>query len=45
MQALSAKDPTGGALFFYNPDISKDTWILTLPVETKIGNHVSATCT
>jgi len=44
-QALSGKDPTGGALFFYNPDISGDTWILTLPVVTKIGNHVFATCT
>ncbi len=44
-QALSGKDPTGGALFFYNPDISRDRWILTLPVVTKIGNHVFATCT
>ena len=44
-QALSGKDPTDGALFFYNPDISGDTWILTLPVVTKIGNHVFATCT
>jgi N-acetylmuramoyl-L-alanine amidase len=44
-QALAGKDPTGGALFFYNPDISKDTWIQTLPVVTKIGNHVFATCT
>jgi N-acetylmuramoyl-L-alanine amidase len=44
-QALSGKDPTGGALFFYNPDISKDTWIQTLPVVTKIGNHVFATST
>lgn len=43
-QALAGKDPTGGALFFYNPDISNDTWILTLPVVTKIGNHVFATC-
>jgi len=43
-QALTGKDPTGGALFFYNPDISKDTWIMSLPVTTKIGNHVFATC-
>ncbi len=41
-QALSGKDPTGGALFFYNPDISKDQWIRTLPVVTRIGNHVFA---
>lgn len=44
-QALAGNDPTGGALFFYNPDISNDTWIRTLPVVTKIGNHVFATCT
>lgn len=42
-QALSGKDPTDGALFFYNPDISKDQWIRTLPVVTRIGNHVFAT--
>lgn len=43
-EALSGRDPTGGALFFYNPVISKDTWIRTLPVLRKIGNHVFATC-
>ncbi len=42
VQALSGKDPTGGALFFYNPEISKDQWIRTLPVVTRIGNHVFA---
>lgn len=42
VQALQGKDPTGGALFFYNPDISRDKWIRTLPVITKIGNHVFA---
>ncbi len=41
--ALAGNDPTGGALFFYNPDISKDTWIKTLPVLKRIGNHVFAT--
>ncbi len=43
LQALSGKDPTKGALFFYNPEISGDKWIKTLPVITKIGNHVFAT--
>lgn len=43
VQALSGKYPTGGALFFYNPDISSDQWIKTLPVVTRIGNHVFAT--
>lgn len=41
-QALQGKDPTGGALFFYNPNLSKDQWIRTLPVMTRIGNHVFA---
>lgn len=39
-EALQGNDPTGGALFFYNPEISSDRWITTLPVATKIGNHV-----
>lgn len=43
VQALSGRDPTGGALFFYNPDLSSDQWIRTLPVITRIGNHVFAT--
>jgi N-acetylmuramoyl-L-alanine amidase len=42
-QALFGSDPTNGALFFYNPNLSKDQWIRTLPVMTKIGNHVFAT--
>lgn len=44
LQALHGHDPTEGALFFYNPDLSRDRWILTLPVITRIGNHVFATC-
>jgi N-acetylmuramoyl-L-alanine amidase len=40
--ALKGKDPTNGALFFYNPDKSSDRWIRTLPVTTRIGNHVFA---
>lgn len=42
LQAISGKDPSRGALFFYNPDISGDKWIRTLPVITRIGNHVFA---
>jgi len=44
LQAINGNDPTGGALFFYNPDISRDRWIRTLPVITRIGNHVFAIC-
>ncbi|AEG59942.1 cell wall hydrolase [Desulforamulus ruminis] len=43
LQALMGHDPTDGALFFYNPSVAKDQWIRTLPVITKIGNHVFAT--
>jgi len=40
--AASGEDPTGGALYFYNPRIAEDTWIRTLPVVKKIGNHTFA---
>ncbi|MBO8129115.1 MAG: cell wall hydrolase [Peptococcaceae bacterium] len=43
MNALMGHDPTGGALFFYNPTIARDRWIRSLPVVTRIGNHVFAT--
>ncbi|MFX4260661.1 cell wall hydrolase [Pelotomaculum propionicicum] len=43
IEAISGEDPSRGALFFYNPDISADKWIRTLPVITRIGNHVFAT--
>ncbi len=43
LEALRGTDPTGGALFFYNPQIASDQWIKTLPVVTRIGNHVFAT--
>ncbi|SFR06521.1 cell wall hydrolase [Desulfoscipio geothermicus] len=43
--ALEGYDPTGGALFFYNPRIASDNWIKSLPVVTQIGRHVFATKT
>jgi N-acetylmuramoyl-L-alanine amidase len=43
--ALEGHDPTGGALFFYNPRIASDNWIRSLPVVTQIGRHVFATKT
>lgn len=43
LEALMGRDPTGGALFFYNPVIAEDKWIKTLPIVTRIGNHVFAT--
>ncbi|WP_347491032.1 cell wall hydrolase [Desulfoscipio sp. XC116] len=44
-KALEGYDPTNGALFFYNPRIASDRWIKSLPVLTKIGDHVFATKT
>lgn len=40
--ALLGEDPTGGALFFYNPDKATNTWIRSRQVVKKIGNHVFA---
>jgi len=39
--ALNGKDPTGGALFFYNPDKATDReWTSRREVLVTIGNHV-----
>jgi len=42
IQAFMKKDPTNGALFFYNPKTATDNWIRRLPVIARIGNHVFA---
>ena len=41
-EALAGWDPTGGALYFYNPVTSTSPWIFSRPVVTQIGNHVFA---
>lgn len=38
--ALSGYDPTGGALFFYNPSSSNPAWARSMTVTQTIGNHV-----
>lgn len=43
ISALNGRDPSHGALYFYNPAQADDSWIRTLPVITRIGNHVFAT--
>lgn len=40
--ALSGLDPTGGALYFYNPSTAWSPWVFSRPVVTQIGNHVFA---
>lgn len=38
--ALNGVDPTGGALYYYNPAKTTNQWMLSLPVMTTIGDHV-----
>ncbi|MEA5039351.1 MAG: spore cortex-lytic enzyme [Clostridiaceae bacterium] len=40
--ALNGSDPTGGAIYFYNPATSTNKWILSRPVVCTIGKHVFA---
>ncbi|MFZ5592235.1 MAG: spore cortex-lytic enzyme [Bacillota bacterium] len=41
-QALSGFDPTGGALYFWNPAKRVSSWIWSRPILTQIGRHVFA---
>ena len=38
--ALNGVDPSGGAIYYYNPKTATSTWIRSRPVITTIGNHV-----
>lgn len=38
--ALNGWDPTGGAIYYYNPRKTSNRWIRSRPVITTIGNHV-----
>lgn len=40
--ALNGYDPTGGAIYFYNPRKTTSQWIYSRPVLITIGNHVFA---
>lgn len=40
--ALLGYDPTGGALYYYNPRVANLSWISYRPVIKRIGNHVFA---
>lgn len=37
--AINGLDPSGGAIYYYNPAIATSGWIFTRPVITTIGNH------
>lgn len=38
--AINGWDPTGGALYYYNPAKTSNKWMLARPVIKTIGNHV-----
>lgn len=40
--AMNGVDPTGGALYFYNPSKTKSKWLFSLKTVTTIGDHVFA---
>lgn len=40
--ALSGVDPTGGAIYYYNPQTATSEWIFSRPTITTIGKHVFA---
>ena|GEM_PF-1155664 len=42
VDALNGKDPTGGALYFWNPATSTSPWVWSRPVVTRIGGHMFA---
>lgn len=41
--ALNGWDPTGGAIYYYNPRTATSKWIRSRPVMCTIGNHVFCT--
>lgn len=41
-EALAGSDPSGGAIFYYNPVTATNQWIRSRPVIASIGRHVFA---
>lgn len=37
--AMNGLDPSGGAIYYYNPQTATSKWIFSRPVITTIGNH------
>lgn len=38
--ALNGQDPSGGAIYYFNPDKTSNKWIRTRPVIKRIGKHL-----
>lgn len=39
-EALNGSDPSGGAIYYFNPDKTSNKWIRTRPVIKRIGAHL-----
>ena len=39
-EAMNGSDPSGGAIYYYNPATATNSWILSRKIITTIGNHV-----
>lgn len=37
--AINGLDPSGGAIYYYNPEKSTNKWIFSRPIITTIGSH------
>lgn len=40
--AIMGYDPTHGALYFYNPHMTRSSWMAARPVSVSIGDHIFA---
>jgi N-acetylmuramoyl-L-alanine amidase len=40
--AINGWDPSGGAIYYYNPAVATSSWIFSRPTVTVIGKHVFA---
>lgn len=38
--ALNGQDPSGGAIYYFNPDKTSNAWMRTRPVIKRIGKHL-----
>ena len=38
--ALAGQDPSGGAVYYFNPDKTSNQWMRTRPVIKRIGGHL-----
>ena len=38
--AMNGWDPSGGAIYYYNPATATSSWIRSRPIVTRIGRHV-----